>query len=699
MMIWQPDEILKLLILSLAIFLPFFTGSLLIVAGLSTLTDRIHGVYFANLAGSGLGCLAVLAPALQIGPHEILLGLSLLAVAAGIIAARHRYAKYASALTCILVGAAYLFFFQGKPLVLSPFKDLSQAVLLADAKRETDIFGAFGLVTTLDSPAYHYLPDLSLHYPNALPPQKGLFVDGNNVGAIQSWSGRREDLSFMDHRTASLAYRLLKRPAVLIIGGGGGTEILNARYHEASAIMVVEMNADIVHLMQGPYREYSGNVYDPEEVTVAIEDGRGFLQRTTQRYDLIHFGILESMNAVSAGVYGLSENYLFTMEALARCLDCLAPNGLLSITGWVRNPPREEVKLLAMAARVIEERRQNDPRLSLTMIRSWQTSTLLIKNGPFTAYDIGAVKTFCADHGFDTAYYPGITPEETNIFHGMEQNDIYETLRQFLSPAREAFIDHYPFYIRPATDDRPFFSYFFKPDLLKAYLDPGGRQWVPYLDWGYLLIWVTGIILLILALPMILAPLCFLKLPRGKRLTVFTYFSCLGLAYLFLEMAFFQQFIRYLWNPVYAAASVIGSFLFFSGVGSLLAGQVKNLRPAHILGSIALMTITATVLVFRDPWIGDLLSNVSLAGRIGLCSLLLSPLATPMGIFFPAGLARLRGKQAPLIPWAWGVNGFLSVLGGVIAVLIAMGWGFRTVVVLAILLYLMAGLTFRKLYP
>ena len=171
----------------------------------------------------------------------------------------------------------YAFAFRFSPLAMSNFKDLAQAENLMAAKKETEMFGPLGLVTVLESPAYHYFPDLSLNCPYPLPPQKGLFLNGNTVGAINEFTGNLNDVRFMDYRTNSLAYKLLHHPDVLIIGGGAGTELLNAQYHAANSIAVVEMNADIVHLMQGPYGPFSGNIYNSVNTLVVIEEGRGYL--------------------------------------------------------------------------------------------------------------------------------------------------------------------------------------------------------------------------------------------------------------------------------------------------------------------------------------------------------------------------------------------------------------------------------------
>ncbi|MBN2438372.1 MAG: hypothetical protein JXL20_07190, partial [Deltaproteobacteria bacterium] len=299
LIIWQPREALGLLVLSLVLLVPFFIGAVCVGLSLSVHTDEIHRIYFANLAGSGVGSLPVLLSFFHLGPHEIILIISLIVLCATFAAAGSRARIVASAIALLAMIPLYLLLLHGRTVEMSAFKDLSIARNQAGARIEAEVFGPLGLVTVLDGPAYHYLPDLSLNCPFDLPQQKGLFLNGNMAGAINGLVG---DMRFMEWRTTSLPYQLLDRPSVLIIGGGGGSEIVSARHHGAREISVVEMNREIVHLMQGRYRAFSGDVYDPARARILVEDGRGYLERTRERFDLIQMSLLESMESASAGV-------------------------------------------------------------------------------------------------------------------------------------------------------------------------------------------------------------------------------------------------------------------------------------------------------------------------------------------------------------------------------------------------------------
>ncbi|HLA05276.1 MAG TPA: hypothetical protein VJZ16_04755 [Syntrophales bacterium] len=698
MIIWLTSEILNLLYLCLSIFIPFFFGALYIGLIFSVFADHAYRIYFVNLTGSGLGSLIALLTVFIVGPHENILIISMITISASFIMSNSRIRKLASGIIMASAVLLYFLFLHHRPLEMTKFKDLSQAANLTEAKKEWEIFGPLGLVTVLDSPAFHYLPDLSLNCPCPLPRQKGLFLDGNTVGAINQFNGNLEDLCFLDYRTSSLAYKILHHPEVLIIGGGSGTEILNARRHQARTVSVVEMNGDIVALMRGPYRSFGGDIYHPGYSRVFVEEGRGYLERTKQSFDLIQISLLESMGSASAGVYSLNENYLFTTEALETSLSHLKPEGILSISRWIKNPPRDNIKLLAMAIEAIEAHGKNAPSLSMIMVRSWQTATILVKNGTFHHEEIEAVKSFCKSRFFDLCYYPGIRKEETNIFNKLEKSYFYLAALRLLSPAaREQFYKEYPFYIRPATDDRPFFSHFFKIEMLKRYLGTFGRHWIPFMDWGYILVFITAAILFLLGMIFILAPIRLIRPPTGGLVPVFIYFGALGMAYMFLEMSILQQFIRYLYDPVFSASVVIGSFLVYSGIGSLLAGRIGGVTSKHIWGCIFCIGVMVIVFSTFDWWLPDVLAGLSLWIRMFICSLLILPLAIPMGIPFPSGLIELRGRGEEIIPWAWGINGFFSVMGSSAAVLIAIGWGFKSVLLTALTFYLLSAVMFIRL--
>ena len=65
----------------------------------------------------------------------------------------------------------------------------------------------------------------------------------------------------------------------------------------------------------------------------------------------------------------------------------------------------------------------------------------------------------------------------------------------------------------------------------------------------------------------------------------------------------------------------------------------------------------------------------------------LAPLGVLMGIPFPKGIVWLERSSPNLIPWAWGVNGAVSVVASVLAALVALSAGFTVVLVAGVICY------------
>lgn len=686
LLLWQSGEILKLVFLILLLFAPFFLGAVCIGMGFVLFPEKIHDLYCANLIGSGLGSLVILLSVLHVTPYDIILITSVMTITACFCTAETRKQRALSLIVLMITIGWYLFRGAHAVVVMNPYKDLSRAQTMSGSVTEFQEFGVFGLLTVVAGPAYHYMPDLSMKCPSPLPAQKGLFLNGNTVGAITGFTGDPELLRFMECRTSSLAHRLLKNPDVLIIGSGGGTEILNASYHQAQSITIVEMNGDIVNLMQNQYNRYSGDIYNPEKNIVIPEEGRGFLKRTDGRFDLIHMGASGSMESVSSGVYSLSENYLMTVESLVTCIKHLSANGMISLTLWVRSPPRESLKLMAMAVDALESCGM-DAAKSMIMIRSWQAATVLMKNGDFTEDEIAAVKEFCRDRGFDRCYHWGIKEDETNVVNQMNRNYFFDAVQKLLDGKKEELYETYVFDIRPATDNKPFFSHFFKRDNLIRYLTSGERTLIPFIDWGYTMLWLTMMILIVFSGVFILAPLPGIGRGGPSKILILIYFGSLGLAYMFLEISLVQKYIRYLHDPIYSATVVIASFLVFSGVGSMLGGRRSTTTGRPVLVAVAAIILVGIIYLFADPVLEEILSDLSLGSRLVVCAVLLAPIAVPMGIPFPAGLKKVGYGREKLIPWAWGINGFFSVVGVSGGAVIALEYGFSVVIVCSLILY------------
>jgi len=420
-------------------------------------------------------------------------------------------------------------------------------------------------------------------------------------------------------------------------------------------------------------------------VRVVEATGRSFIRRTLGRFDLIVLSLSDSHKVVTSGAYSLSENYTYTVEAFVEYLAHLREDGLLVVHRWLQLPPTESVKAGAIALTALRKAGVPHPEESLIVIRSWSTALILVKKGGFTAEEIEAVKEFCQGK-FDLVYYPGIKEDEANRQNVFPEPYYYQAFRDLLEKG-EGFWQRYPFEVSPPTDDRPFFFHFFRWAQTPYILKMMGKTWQPFGGSGYLVLVIflaltvlaSGVLIL---LPLRLAPLPSGAVPGRVRLAVFLYFGLLGLGYLFVEIPLLQRFILFLDHPIYAFAAVLSSLLVFSGIGSALSAR---------LPWKASLAVTALLLLLYPIGLRAMFSlflGLPLTLRLLITGLVLAPLGFFMGVPFPRGTREVGVRWPSLIPWAWAVNGSLSVVASVAAMMLALSFGFRWVLLAGSLVYL-----------
>jgi hypothetical protein len=323
------------------------------------------------------------------------------------------------------------------------------------------------------------------------------------------------------------------------------------------------------------------------------------------------------------------------------------------------------------------------------MIRGWQTATLLVKNGRVSEQDVRRLREFCDALSFDVVWFPGMRWTEANLYNQLSEPWYFDGVRALLGPGREEFIAGYPFDIRPATDERPYFQNFFRwPTLVEAWQskDRGGMA---LLEAGYLLLVGTLVLALLAGLTLILLPLAlFGPLARTRprlRWQVLAYFTAIGLAFLFIEIAFLQKVVLVVHHPTVALALVLGTFLLAAGAGSAWSSRVPEAGTRRALsGAVAGIAVLGTCYGMAfDPVIAAM-GTWPAVTRVLVAASLLAPLAFCMGMPFPLAL---RGLDQPLVPWAWGINGCASVVSAALATMLAVDFGFRAVLAIAIALY------------
>ncbi|MEA1922836.1 MAG: SAM-dependent methyltransferase [Pseudomonadota bacterium] len=710
-MAWGSHQLFYLLLLYLLLSVPFFAVANCIGLTLVSFTKNIPRIYSCDLLGAGLGALAIIILLFLVSPVTALYiigSAGLLSAAVAMFECRIQ-PRWIVALLLFSGLSLPFVLHQWSPLLqLSPYKSLRQTLAVVGTEIVAERSSPLGFLTVVQSPVipFRQAPGLSLNAPCEPPAQLAVFTDGEGLSVITENDNRQDSFTYMDYLTSALPYHLLSRPSVLVLGAGGGADVLQARYFAADRIDAVELNPQVADLVKHTFKDFAGDLYRAENIHLHIDEARSFVAGGKRKYDLIQLALLDAFSASSAGLYALSESYVYTTEALIEYIDHLHPNGLLAITRWIKLPPRDALKLFATAVAALEEMGVQEPGRRLILIRSWKTSTLLIKNGMLTPQDIRELQKFCQKRSFDLAYYPGIGVAEANRYNLLDRPYFFAGTAAILDrEQREDFFSRYKFNLKPATDDRPYFFHFFKWSSLAELLSLRAKGGLPLLEQGYLLLIVTLIQAIPASLLFILLPLWFggtivgHRRPtpshatsiRSERWWVVTYFFSLGIAFLFIEIAFIQKFILFLGHPLYAVGVVIAGFLLFAGWGSNFCSRQPSL---HL--PVAGITIIALLYLNLLPTIFHHLLRLPDPLKIFISLGLIAPLAFCMGMPFPLGLTRLTNRAPELLPWAWGINGCASVISAILATLGATHFGFSAVVIFAVGFYILAAVVYPR---
>lgn len=719
---------------------PFFAGGLFIGAAFSVLSSQMYRLYFWNMLGSGLGGLSILGLMYAVPPGALIYPLVGLAAVPALLCCvwwspvenRFRVRAQEAVLYLLLSGLCFLLVAQYGSLAVSDFKPISYARKYPDAAEVYSAFSPRGEMRAYSSSFFHFAPGLSDNASFAVEamPQNaflGLFTDGNGPVGVMRKLGADED-RYLDYLPMSAPYLLLDRPRVLILRLGGGAGVHTALHGGAREVRVVESNPDLVRMLRDvPYfRAYTGDALRDSRVKIVNTEPRAYTGTTREKFDLVEIGLVDSIGLSQAGGYSVEENYLYTVEAIRDYLRVLSPSGILSITVWDRlNPPRNVPKLLASVAEAIRGDYDESPQkrvFAFNLLLS--TATILVKKSDFLASQTSVLMDYCRRMSFDVDYSPDM-PENDKGLDAMlagyaslyraggqapsrglagagdqttdlRPGDFYRLcLQTFAAFQQDGLFSRYFFDIRPATDDRPYYAGYIKARTIPLLLSRIGEISE---EWGYLLLIGTLVQSLFFGLIIIALPLVFRRKElfgeRRGTFSVILYYGCLGLGYMMVEIFLIQRFVDFLADPVFANATIITSLLVSSGLGSLLGARAKVPRANLVRYASAAVAVLVLGCLLGLPALLRALLGLPLALKALVAVLVVAPLGLCMGVPFPSGLSALSESRKEILPWAWGMNGALSVTGSVLTRVISVSAGFSIVLVCVAGLYVAAGLLY-----
>jgi hypothetical protein len=711
--------------------LPYFFAGYVIALALTRATEKVNYLYFLNLLGSGVGCFLIYP---ILGPLGALGSLSLIAMIGAlpapilILGKRAKILSSGFAFSLLLFslftgigGWAPLRFEAAGSKFMNTYLRQFEAWLKADYKKKGIAFSEEqikkearekGVRATEWTPLARIdiLVDTSVGSKNGVG--ACLFQDGDAPGQMpeKGWVPPPGQIH-------AIAYEVKKAPKVLVIGIGGGLDIKVGLERGAKDLTGVEINKTTLDLYENKFADLVGHLAEEPNVHLFNAEGRHFVRSRKDKYDLIQMSGVDTYTALASGSYVLSESYLYTKEAFSDYLDHLNEDGIFTMVRFAFPAPRETLRVMVIAMEVLRERGAKNPWEHVVLVRNQDKAeattlgAILVKRTPFTKEELDGLRAFSRKNGYSRDYFPD--EKGDNPFHTWADS--------FATGESEAFLANYPYNVRPVVDDRPFFfnqhrwssvfSFF-----ASSFAGRGEKQNLPKdLPWVALLpdfqnkpvdllnlVYTLGQLAILVGI-CIFVPLLFLKrrskgLPAGVGAPM-GYFLCLGFAYIFLMISAMQRFGLFLGHPTYAVSIVMATFLIGSGLGSLASSWIPVKKGGVLLSIVALFLVSWSI--FLDVSLSSI-ARENLGTPFYIRTLwtvgLLAPMAFFMGSCFPMGIRVLNQGRHSLIPWAYGINGAASVLGSVLAVVLAMGLGFSNVQWVSASLYILAAFFFFRMW-
>jgi hypothetical protein len=658
--------------------LPFTLAGMIVSLAINETIRRVDRVYFFDLIGAAGGCL-LLVPFLNLfgGPNTVIVAAILFSVSAAIWfnlggSSIGRAAGVALALALValvVLNQRWTFidvtFAKGQRLANEIFVKWNSFSRVAVAPETNS--GMMLIVIDADA-------------------STGIAkFDFNNLTPDQ-----RRDLT---QQGPALPYHLRPGGKTLIIGPGGGWDVARALVGGSKDITGVEINPIIANTIMRTERwaPLSNGLYFRPEVRIVAEDGRSFIRRSTEKYQVLQATLVDTWASTAAGAFALSENNLYTTDAFYDYLSHLTDDGILAFTRWGFEPPRESLRLVSLAKVALDRLGERDHARHIMVVREgsekelagWGAKdTVVISRKPFGEQDVAGAREAIRSSGMQAVYMPG--------------NQSASAFGQLLRAGNpDAFYDSYRYDVSPVTDNRPFFFYTVQPrDLMNFLRGPTASADYKINRAVPLLFGLVGISLAATLLILVLPPVALkTRLPRERSVLVFLlYFVFIGVGYILVQVALIQKFVVLLGHPTYALTVIIFSMLLASGMGSYFSRRFLSGRDSRLMRTLIVVAILVGALGLVAPVVSETGIGWPLTAKVLATASLIAIPAFAMGMPFPTGLARLEKRHPESIRWAWALNAASSVLGSALAIFLAIYLGLRETLLAGAVMYVLAAL-------
>jgi hypothetical protein len=690
--------------LAMCLSIPFFFSGIVVSLALTRSPFPVGSVYGADLLGAAVGCLGVLVLLNNTDGPSAILWVGAIAAASALLFAtsaigglpqtkppldfflRRRTTIFVLIVTCAVLNGLSDYGLQ--PLVAKGMFEAGDTY----AFREWNTFSRIAVY-----PQFTYQPQMwapSPKMPGGLKvEQRNISIDADAGTTAYRFTGNLKEVEFLKYDVTTLAYHLPNRERVLVIGVGGGRDILSAAVFGLQDITGVEINPILVKLLtdKPPFADFT-NVRALNGVRFVIDEGRSWVARTQQSFDIIQMSLIDTWAATGAGAFSLSENGLYTVEAWRIFLSRLTPNGVFTVSRWYdAKEPAETGRMLSLGVAALFETGISEPRQHIFLVTQASIANLIISRTPFSPGDLRALNDAAAQYEHNVLVSPTVATSS-------------ETLNRILtSKSREELQDYtskLPFDFTPATDDRPFFfnqlpltkpvqAFYLAKEMVAADTHLGGIRK------GNLVATVTLIILFLISLALvvvsILIPLRHAVRDVGGKLTVggTLYFLLIGIGFMMIEIGLLQRMSVFLGHPVYSLSVLLFTLILATGIGSFVSDIVPlDSRPRFLIWAL----FTGTYVAALPYWLSSVFlafDSANLLSRAILCIVTIAPAGLLLGFGFPTGMRLISAIDRRPTPWFWGVNGAAGTLASTVAVASSIAFGIGTTLMIGATCYVL----------
>lgn len=663
----------------LVIAVPFIFSGICVCLALTRFPTQVSRLYAADLAGAAVGCVAVvLVFRITDGPTAIMAAALLAGIGAFIFSIRVSRKLGFIASICALFLAGLVTVSTISVQRQSPLLHIIWAKGAKQTPPAYEKWNSFSRITVVGDPLIYTPPacyGLSSTYPaDRYFSQMTLVIDSNASTKLTAFEGDLDYLDFLKYDVVNFCHYVRRNADVLVVGTGGGRDVLSALVFKQKSIVGVDINRDIMYVTNGLLGEYTGHLDQRPGVTFVTDEARSYVARQKRKFDIIQVSFIDTWAATSAGALVLTENSLYTLEAWQNFLEHLKPAGVLTLSRWYfKEKPGELYRMVTLATGSLSKLGVKNPRNHIVIVakvvdnpahRFQNVGTILVSRDPFTNRDLDVIGKVAKEMRFRVVLSPrgAGAPDFARVASGRDIG---------------GFMADIGLNIAPPTDDRPFFFHMLRlRDALHV-------KWSPQDATSFnmkaisllvkLILVVTGLTLACIVVPLLLTTR---KGTMKGSLPLFIFFGGIGFGFMFVEISQMQRLIIFLGHPTYSLSVVLFTLLLSSGLGSYLTQGIsdKGLRTSGVFRMLALL---AGLVVFgiATPQIAVMFKACTTPVRILVSTGILFPLGVLMGMAFPIGIKAASARFAGLTPWLWGINGAASVCASVFAAAIALESG------------------------